>query len=480
MRTFEIILLILISILPFYLSIKKDPVNKRISLSILGGLLILHLIIEGYRWQMIPAYLTLLILAWCVFKEYSLFKGGWFRKIVSGFALFILLFLAWILPYLLPVFNLPELTGKYKVGAQDIKLVTSLDEPITPEIGDKRELMVKVWYPAHINNEEKEVYLNEAERVGFAFKYGLPKSTFNYLDAVETHTYIKPAVEEGKFPVLIFSHGQYSNATGYYSIIEEIVSHGYIVLNLNHTFESVGTLFPNGEIKLYDRAWEEKIITPEMGKIAWDLDQGYKKASTFEEKFKASEKGILNYVAADITVRWSKDISALIDELTKWNTSSFLANHMNISEIGVFGHSQGGSAAGQALLDDNRIKAGVNIDGIQWGPMIDTLLTKPFTYLASDWPSTHADLNAIVFRNGTLSDFYKAKIPNSGHANFMDIPLMINIPVINEAGSIAPNTAYAITTDYVVSFFDKYLLNKPVDLMELKNKHPTLELTQEN
>lgn len=244
----------------FYISTKKFPSNKKVLLSIIGALLVLHFLIDGYRWQMIPAYLTILILAWCIYQEYSFFKGGWFRKSISGLVLIILLFLGWILPYLLPVFDLPATTGKYKVGAQDIHLITNRDEPITPEKGDKRELMIKAWYPANINNEDKEVFLNQAERIGFASKHGLPTSTFNYLDHVNTNTFVNPAVEDGKFPVLIFSHGQYSNATGYYSIIEEIVSHGYIVLNINHTYESIGSLFPNGEIKLFDKAWDKKNI----------------------------------------------------------------------------------------------------------------------------------------------------------------------------------------------------------------------------
>lgn len=217
-----------------------------------------------------------------------------------------------------------------------------------------------------------------------------------------------------------------------------------------------------------------------MAQMAWNLEQNYKKATTFEEKLKVSENAIRNYVAAEIILRWSNDISSVIDEINNWNKTSFLANHMDTSKIGVFGHSQGSAAAGQALLDHNSIKAGMNIDGVQWGPMIDTVLTKPFTYLASDWPSTLPDLNELIFRNGTLSDFYNATILNSGHSNFMDVPLMINIPVINEAGSIKPKKAYAITTDFVVSFFDKYLLDKPVDLIDLKSKYPELEISKEN
>ncbi|MCF6347365.1 MAG: hypothetical protein L3J20_03595 [Flavobacteriaceae bacterium] len=342
MRIFEIILLIICTIFPFYISTKGYRLNKKSSLVIISGVIILHFIFEGYRWQMIPTYMISIILAWCLYKEHPFFNGGWFRKTISGIAFIILLLFGWGLPYILPVFNLPTPTGKYSVGSQYIHLKTNENEIITTEIDDKRELMIKVWYPAQLNNEETEAYLNDGDRIGFAIKYGLPKSTFNYLDYVKTHTFIKPSVAEGQFPVLIFSPGIYSKASGYYALIEEIVSHGYIVLNINHTYESPGSLFPNGEIKFYNTEYDRKHNNQEMAEMVWNAMQNYNKSKTSDEQFVAVENLIRNYFAAEVTTRWSKDISLVIDELKKWNSSTFLAQHLDTTKIGVFGHSQGG------------------------------------------------------------------------------------------------------------------------------------------
>ena len=64
MRIFEIILLLVVTILPFV----KRPVLRRMSptylIAFLGVLLAVHFIFEGWRWQMIPVYLLTLILAW--------------------------------------------------------------------------------------------------------------------------------------------------------------------------------------------------------------------------------------------------------------------------------------------------------------------------------------------------------------------------------------------------------------------------------
>ncbi len=478
MRTLEIILLVIITILPFLKRGFLKKIAKKNIMFFLSGLVLLHLIIDGYRWQMIPTYLLTLILVWCLYKEHPFFDGGWIRKTIRGIALILLLLFGWALPYILPVFNLPRPTGKHNIGSQYIHLKSTQDEIMTSDVGDKRELMIKVWYPAILDNEKTESYLNEGDRVSFAVKHGLPKTIFNYLDIVKTHTYIKPSVAIGKFPVLIFSHGSYSQASGYYALIEEIVSHGYIVLNINHTYESTGTLFPDGEIKLFNSEYDRKQNNQEMAEMAWNAMQDYNKATTPEEQFKTVHNLILNYYGAELTERYSNDISLVIDELKKWNTSTFLAHHLDTTKIGVFGHSQGGAAAGQALLDDGRIKAGINVDGMQWGKIIDTKMTKPFTLISSEWDDLHPNLNIHAYHNGSSSDFYNAKILNSGHSSFMDIPLMINLPFINEAGTIHPRKAYEVTTKIVLQFFDLYLLDKHSTLLELSNKYPELELTK--
>ncbi|MDZ7776599.1 MAG: hypothetical protein U5L09_13805 [Bacteroidales bacterium] len=67
----------------------------------------------------------------------------------------------------------------------------------------------------------------------------------------------------------------------------------------------------------------------------------------------------------------------------------FLSKSVDYSKIGVFGHSQGGSAIGQTMLEDNKIVAGINIDGAQWGNMIDNKnFSKPFLLISADWPES--------------------------------------------------------------------------------------------
>lgn len=474
MRILEILILVMITVLPLVIT-RVSGLNKKILIISILVVTLLQIILEGYRWQMIPAYFILLIsmLLLCFGKVF--FRGSLFKKIVVGLFLFLSLSLAWVLPYIFPVFTLPEPTGVYEVGAQDIYLKTDLDEIITEDPSDTRELMIKAWFPAAPEEESRESYLNQADRQGFALKYGLPITSFNYLDLIETHTFKDAQVAPGEFPVLIFSHGQYSNATGYSAIIEDIVSHGYIVLVINHTYESMGSLFPDGRIAYFNAEYDSQKLNQEMTDLAWTSSQDFLKATTKVEKRAIAERLVLNYYASEITQRWAMDVKVVINELEVWNAKSFLSNHIDLNNIGVFGHSQGGAAIGQAMVNSIKIKAGFNIDGVQWGTVINDTIRQPLVLLSSDWPDNHPKINTQVYREDNIANFTSFLLQNSGHASFMDIPYIINISKLSESGSIDKSLASRITSETVVRFFNEHLKDQETfDVDKLTAKYSEL------
>lgn len=475
MRVLEIVLLILCTILPFY----QPHWDKKITLAAVALLAVLHLYLEGMRWQLLLVYLLLLLTSRLLLREKSLLDGKRAFMLLKVMCWVIVLLPAWLLPYTLPVPELPKPTGAYSVGAKHIHLTTSVEEDITKMPNDNRELMIKVWYPAEIHSEGTEPYLDKGERLGFTTKYGIPSNTLHYLDYVKTYTYQSPAVKDGIFPVLLFSPGIYSSATGYHALIEEIVSHGYIVMNVNHTYESMGSLFPNGQVRYYDKAYDALHNNQETGEMIWKATQDFKNATTDIERQKAIHYAVQNYVAAEVNERWTRDLTLVLEATIAWNTSSFLAGHIDTNRIGAVGHSQGGSAAAQLLLENPSIKAGINIDGVHWGGMIDTSMSKPFMLLQSEWDEFHPNFNKYIYAKTSTSDFYEILLSNSGHASFMDIPLMLRIPVINEAGTIDPKVAHLATSAVVIRFFDKYLKGKKETLQQVCHKYPSLSIIRQ-
>lgn len=479
MRTFEIILLIVVTLLPFVKRPVIRSIQPRYLVGILGILTILHFTIEGWRWQMAPAYLLLVILSWRLLTLNTDTVRLTFLRFIGYLGIVAVAAVGWIIPMVLPVFALPEPTGTHAVGTTSIHHVTQLDESITLDPSDKREFMYKVWYPGQgpTNDYKRDIYVDRGSRSGFATKYGLPANALNYLDRVKTHAYQELPISQGRFPVLIFSHGYGSKATGYYALLSEIASQGYIVINMNHTYESLGVTLPNGKVKSFDYDFQRQISEGSMTTVE-PLIKAFKDGLDYEERHPIVREAVKTYFEGTIEDRWADDVILTLDLLEGWNDFGLLKNKINLDQIGIFGHSVGGGTAGKVAMRDERIKAAANLDGIQWGDMIDSTYQIPYLYLSADWPAEHEDINSHVYINKSTDLFYECKLLNSGHPNFMDIPLMIPVNSLSGCGTIDPYLGIEITNSLVTAFFDTHLKGLPNNNpKQVRNKYDLLEMT---
>ncbi len=480
MRILEITLLVVITILPFTKRLILKFITKKVLICVLCTILTLHLLIEGWRWQLLPAYIIVFIL---IFRIFSIDSTKTFKltflKVVGYTSILFLTFLSWLLPNVLPVFSLPKPSGEYTVGTRSIHLETNINEAITKDPNDKRELMIKVWYPSSDASGKQDPYLDQANRTSFINKYlsGMPKTTLNYLNYVDTHIYKDATISDGTFPILIFSHGYGSNASGYYALLSEIASHGYIILNMNHTYESLGSAFPNGRKAYFNYEYQASNNANSMKHIAPIKDAFANKNLSYDERHTIIREASKNYVVTNMVKRWTTDIIYTIDQLETWNTKGFLKDKLDLNKIGVFGHSRGGGAAGQVTIKDSRIKAAANIDGVQWGEMMDTIYQKPFLYISADWPKDHEDINSHIYKHKSTNFFYESKLLTSAHPNFMDIPFMIPVRKLAQTGAINPELGIKITNELVTKFFDKHLKNNDsISLVNISKKYKLLEM----
>lgn len=440
--------------------------------------LLLHLILNGYRWQMIPAYFLWLIALVAAIRQ-SRQKPKLFIRVLKTTGIVVILAFSVILPSVLPVFELPEPRGPYNVGTESIYVTTDRDEIITKDPDDKRELVYRIWYPGDtdVSSMKREKYVDRAGRIGFALKYGLPPASLNYLDKVKTFVYPDIPVADGQFPVLIFSHGYGSKATGYYALLTEIASQGYVIINMNHTYESLGVTFPDGRMKFFDYEYQKE-ISQESTEVIETLQEAFRSGLDFNERHPIVRNAVKKYHMHEMQKRWAEDIATTIDMLEKWNAAGLLKGKIDLDKTGVFGHSVGGGASGNIAIMDNRIKAAANLDGIPWGNLIDTTLNIPFLYVSADWPEEHEDINSHIFINRSRDYFYECRLIGSGHPNFMDIPFMIPVRLLSGAGEIDPGLGMEIVTKLVTSFFDKHLKNDPEsDPQKISEEYDLLELT---
>ena len=129
MRLFEILILVTLSLslLSFFVPRPKRPQWMAFLPSLVVLLVLAHLVLEGYRWQMVPAYaltaLTFLatvrgIMPGADPQGRRPSRGRRALTIIGPVLGLLVLILAAALPTLLPVFRLPEPTGPHAVGTR--------------------------------------------------------------------------------------------------------------------------------------------------------------------------------------------------------------------------------------------------------------------------------------------------------------------------------------------------------------------------
>src|SRR3989304_8743217 len=125
MRIFEILTLgtLFVVLAARFGRVEKGPPGSNYLPSSAVLFILIHLMVEKYRWQMVPAYaltalLFLLSLARLLEKK-SDSPAALRRKILNGLGMasgFVVLAVAAALPVLFPVFQMPDPTGQYEVG----------------------------------------------------------------------------------------------------------------------------------------------------------------------------------------------------------------------------------------------------------------------------------------------------------------------------------------------------------------------------
>ena len=391
--------------------------------------------------------------------------------------------------------ELPEPTGPFGVGTAWFYFTdSSRPEPFTRDPEDFRELAVRVWYPAEIQKTDRTYPYAEhapvipAEGVSDEIRASLEKLN-ERLKSIKTHSYKNAplAASEDPFPVVLFSHGYWAGMNQSTILMEELASHGYTAASIGHSYETNSITKPDGSLIRFDpRNPELMLRNRERGK-ALPLERRITQTSDSDELDALFHKIMEERPAMQESIMiWADDIRFVIDQINKLNKNNELfKNNLDLGHIGVMGHSFGGAASGQASLVEPRITAGINMDGLQVGDMIETPVEKPFLFMHHDNPNAVNKTPNINFFQRASGPAYLMVIEGSGHYNFSDFSL----PEISEAalfpegalGSIDGQRFINILNESVLTFFDIFLKNEQSRSMEeLAQKYKEINLKTNN
>lgn len=442
MRRFELVIAFAAVVAVLWPVVFGVRPRRGIVAAILIAAFIAHLQVEGFRWQMIPLYGVTLGLA--VGDVLFIDRGlKWSNRVSRGLFGTSGLVLALALPFLLPVPALPRPSGGLAVGTLSLEIVDREREMAygaDPE--EARRFMVQVWYPAlPTTGVENAPWSLDWDVVAPAMsrRLGFPSWFLSHTKYTTSHSAESAPVAPGTYPVVIYSHGW----TGFRSIavnqMETLASNGYVVIAPDHTYGAVVTRFPDGELIRYSPD-----ALPPAEAVGGDAH------------LRAGEQLIAVFAA---------DLVSVLDELEAGVDGRFanFASSLDLSRIGLFGHSAGGGAAVQVCLFDERCAAVLGFD--PWvepfpARVLRERATRPALFMRSDgWRGTQNDalLRGMAGRGDSVT--YWLGVEGAGHNDFVVTPFLSPIAgQLGLKGPIGAGRIVSIIDNYLVGFFDVFLL----------------------
>ena len=348
---------------------------------------------------------------------------------------------------------LPTLNNTNNVGVKNIAMVDGnrLD-PFTNNT-QHRELMVSLFYPIDdppsqlLVDQQANYYSGKADPVTSYMppatattydehlaEYGVAKGTFSrFFTRCQTNA---PTPKDlSSYPLVVFSPGAGGSRFIYTTIAQEIARKGYIVACLDHSYDALVVEFPDGR------------LIHGVGK-----DSGYN-------------------LELMVQVR-AQDVSFVLDELV---SSSLLSPYnIYVNNTIAFGHSLGGATTAEVMLNDTRIKGGVNFDGTLFGSMEkpDTTLSKPFIQFGRERNDSSEDLDREWKRLSSWK--LELQLEESTHETFSDIPLLAEVIGLRKRlgrkgdeilGKVDGLRALEIMVAYVTAFAEYILTGKNSSLL---------------
>ncbi len=435
-------------------------------------------LLEGPRWQMVPAY-ALAGLFFLVWLRQTIAPAGrpagrsWIKQLAAGLAIglgVLGLAVSILLPLMLPVFHFPPPTGPYAIGTLTYHWMDAArPEVFSADPNDRRELMVQIWYPAKGDPSSPHApYVQDADAFAPAAArlLHLPEFTFAHFRYITTNAIASAPVadNEPSYPVLLFLEG----LTGYRQMntfqVEELVSHGYIVAAIDQPYAAATVVFPDArQVEGWDKAHLSPLIEQSIRPV--------ESAPTLNGR--AFESGIVPYFAQDATFTLDQ-----LAALNRADPNGLLTGRLDLQRAGAFGISLGAIIGSQVCRQEHRLRACLLMDAPMTADAVQAGLKQPSMWITRDaetmqlegWSKADIEEHQTTMRaayEGLPGEGYFVRVPGMFHLNLTDIPYWSPLmPWLGATGPIDAQRAHNIVNAYSLAFFDWHLKGLPAILLD--------------
>ena len=341
--------------------------------------------------------------------------------------------------------TLPEPTGPYPVGTVALHLIDRLRPDPVAGPGRHRELMAGVWYPArHVGRHPRAPWMPPATLRALLTGAGFPADAA-LAPLTAGHEGAPVRRPAGRLPVVVFSHGAHDHRADHTVIVQELASHGYVVVTVDHTDDAYSE-FPDG-----------RLIVPSEDE---DLALG-------PVDFAADLRFVLDTVEGLAAGR-NPDAGGRALPAGGRALPAGLGAAVDPRRIGMFGWSKGGTATALAMLADRRVRAGLSLDG-PMVPLITTDLDRPFLLMTAEFTRA-AEPSVAQFWSHLRGWRRTVQAEGATHSSYGDYQVLMPqlaaaVGLSDEAlrgwiGTLDPARAVRIQQAYPLAFFDRHLRHR--------------------
>ncbi|TCO65849.1 alpha/beta hydrolase family protein [Actinocrispum wychmicini] len=347
--------------------------------------------------------------------------------------------------------TMPAPTGPDAIGTVSLHLVQAgRPDPWVP--GQTRELMVSLWYPArHADRYPTVPYMTPGAWSSFEHNRGIPADSV-VVPQTAGHDGAPVDRHPGGLPVILYSPPSTGDRAVNTALVQELASRGYLVATVDHTYSDDEVEFPDGRVA-------QRVLPNDQ---------------------------TLQQLTDEVAER-DKDTRFLLDELTAIDHGANpdaerhplpqgLCGALDLNRVGMFGHSLGGATTFATMLDDPRIKAGVDMDGTLFGPVVTAGLNRPAMLLAHQDKTRDTDPSWGPFWNASTGWKRDFQLQGSRHLSYSDAEVIFPqtasvmglTPVQLAAiiGTIDPARAIKVQSSYVDAFFELHLRHHDEHLLD--------------
>ncbi|WEV27863.1 alpha/beta hydrolase [Streptomyces sp. 71268] len=306
--------------------------------------------------------------------------------------------------------RLPAPSGPYRIGAGVLHVVDRKRPDPWLGAGSVRQVMATAWYPAgDVRGRPRMPQMTARAAASFAVwaprtRPLVPSAGVDWA-ATTTHAYLDaPALAGRRRPVLLYSPGGGDPRTLGTCVAEELASHGFVVVTIDHPGDA-------SEVELPDGTLRESVLVG-------DPRTDPKLFQTVIETRIADVRLVLDHL-----VRLAHPGAGHRHDQPGSALPRGLARALDPRRVGVYGHSAGGTTAAQALYDDRRIAAAANLEGYLSHPATSPGHLGPLFPAARDGVDRPLLLLGTEgFRDAEFERTWSAAVARSrGHATWRQI-----------------------------------------------------------